>query len=216
MITGFNTDVDYDGRIYHVQTEDKGRENPLVESLVYSGGEIVTSRESSYSDLTEADRFTEAEVLRRMEIQHQKLIRDIRNGEFDPDGPKPFGYNLVSNRSLDEVVLDYLSSGIGLERIRIEMDEHPTLVEGAEPTLRIVVIAEGSERPVAGARVSVKLLSTQARPRDLYSGSTTNDGRVEATFAIPATDGASSAILCQAEAQGTNAEVKLLVQDPGS
>ena len=38
------------------------------------------------------------------------MIRDIRNGKFDPDGPKPFGYNIVSNRSLDEVVLDYLGA----------------------------------------------------------------------------------------------------------
>ncbi len=47
MITGFNTDVEYEGRVFHVQTEDKGRTNPVVESLVYSGGEIVASRRAS-------------------------------------------------------------------------------------------------------------------------------------------------------------------------
>ena len=40
MITGFNTDVPYRGEVYHVQTEDKGTDNPMVESLIYSGARL--------------------------------------------------------------------------------------------------------------------------------------------------------------------------------
>ena len=40
VITGFNTDVKYRGTVYHVQTEDKGAANPLIETLIYKGGEI--------------------------------------------------------------------------------------------------------------------------------------------------------------------------------
>ena len=43
MITGFNSDVKYRGLVYHVQTEDKGAENPLIETLIYKGGEILAS-----------------------------------------------------------------------------------------------------------------------------------------------------------------------------
>ena len=32
MVTGFNTDVEHAGRVYHVQTEDKGAGNPLIET----------------------------------------------------------------------------------------------------------------------------------------------------------------------------------------
>ena len=39
MITGFNTDVDYDGRIFHVQTEDKGRDNPVLDRPVHRAPE---------------------------------------------------------------------------------------------------------------------------------------------------------------------------------
>jgi len=38
MITGFNTDVKHGAKVYHVQTEDKGRNNPKIETLVYVGG----------------------------------------------------------------------------------------------------------------------------------------------------------------------------------
>ena len=120
MITGFNTDVDFEGRIFHVQTEDKGLENPVVESLVYTGGEIITSRRSSYADLLRTHEYSDDELARRMEAQHQAIIREIMSGRFDPEGPRPFGYNIVTNRSLDEVVVEFLAREVGLEQIRLD------------------------------------------------------------------------------------------------
>ena len=212
MITGFNIDVEYEGRVFHIQTEDKGLGNPIIESLVYSGGEIVASRRSSYSDIANAPSYSEAEVLRRMEGQHQTLLREVMSGRFDPEGPKPFGYNIITNRSLDAVVAEFLSKEVGLEQIRLEAVTHQVLVEGTKPLLQLRVIAESSERPVAGAKVTVKLISTRDKPKELFSGVTGTDGRVEAVFEIPPLPGANAAILCQAEAAGNNAEIKQLIR----
>src|ERR1019366_7225907 len=55
VITGFNTDVKHDTKVFHVQTEDRGLANPVVESLVYVGGEILLSKKSPYSDPVPAD-----------------------------------------------------------------------------------------------------------------------------------------------------------------
>lgn len=108
MITGFNNDIDCEGRIFHVQTEDRGLENPVVESLVYSGGEIVTARKTPYTDLVVAGEVDDAEILRRMETQHRELIRDIRNGKYSNSENKPFGHGIVTNRPFDEVVVTFL------------------------------------------------------------------------------------------------------------
>ncbi len=51
MITGFNTDVQHGGVTYHVQTEDKGLDTPLILSLVYVGGHIIASKRTPYADL---------------------------------------------------------------------------------------------------------------------------------------------------------------------
>jgi len=213
MITGFNTDVEYDGRVYHVQTEDKGRGNPVVESLVYTGGEILTSRRAPYRDIVDRPDFTEQDVLQRMEAQHQQLIRDIRNGQFDPDGPKPFGYNIVSNRSLDEVVLAFLGQEAGPQRIRLEPIDPPVLVYGAPATMGFRVVADEDERPVSGATVRVKLISTADRPQTVFRGATDDDGRVTASFDIPSlSDRADAAVLVQVEAAGRNAEMKQFVR----
>jgi len=211
MVTGFNTDVQYDGRVFHVQTEDRGLANPVVESLVYTGGEIITSRRTGYSDLAQSPEFSDFELARRMETQHQTIIREILSGRFDPDGPKPFGYNIITNRSLDEVVLEYLGTEVGLEQIRLEMAEQLTLIEGTKPEMLLRVIAEASERPVAGAKVTVKLISTKEKPKEIFAGTTGQDGRVQAGFEIPELPGANAAILFQAEAAGNNAEIKQLV-----
>lgn len=212
MITGYNTDVEFDGRIFHVQTEDKGRENPMVESLVYSGGEILTTRRLPYEELAGSTEYSEEAVMKLMEGQHQELIREIRNGQFDPEGPKPFGYNIITNRSLDEVVQDFLSQEVGVERIRLEMEQQQVFVEGTRPTVSLRVVAESSDRPVGGIRVTVKLISTKERPKELFSEVTDQDGRVEAIFDVPELAGANAAILCQAEAPGNSAEIKQLIR----
>ena len=212
MITGYNTDVEFDGRIFHVQTEDKGRSNPMVESLVYSGGEILTTRRLPYEELAGSTEYSEEAVMKLMEGQHQELLREIRNGKFDPEGPKPFGYNIITNRSLDEVVQDFLSQEVGVERIRLEMEQQQVFVEGTRPTVSLRVVAESSDRPVGGIRVTVKLISTKERPKELFSDVTDQDGRVEAIFDVPELAGANAAILCQAEAPGNSAEIKQLIR----
>ncbi len=82
MITGFNTDVSHGGHVYHVQTEDRGEQNPILESLVWEGGTIVAKKLTPYSDqLTEgADEERIASLLKR---QHQVIIAAIRAGRID-------------------------------------------------------------------------------------------------------------------------------------
>jgi hypothetical protein len=45
-----------------------------------------------------------------MESQHRDLIREVRNGSFDKDGLKPFGHGIVTNRTFDEVVVEFLGA----------------------------------------------------------------------------------------------------------
>ena len=51
MISGFNTDIEFDGVVYHVQTEDKGLSAKLIVSLVYDRGTILASKRVSYEEL---------------------------------------------------------------------------------------------------------------------------------------------------------------------
>lgn len=82
MITGFNTDIEHDGVIYHVQTEDKGLETPIILSLVYAGGTILASKRSPYEDLI-AEGFSDEVLAERLKRQHRLICAAIHSGRID-------------------------------------------------------------------------------------------------------------------------------------
>ena len=82
MITGFNTDIEYDGVVYHVQTEDKGLDTPLILSLVYSGGAILASKRARYEDLI-ASGFSDEALSERLTRQHKLICAAIHAGRIE-------------------------------------------------------------------------------------------------------------------------------------
>jgi hypothetical protein len=82
VISGFNSDIEFQGTVYHVQTEDKGLTTPILLSLIYSRGEILASKRSPYDDLIAAG-FNEAELTDRLQRQHKLIIAAIRAGRID-------------------------------------------------------------------------------------------------------------------------------------
>jgi hypothetical protein len=82
VITGFNTDVEHDGVVYHVQTEDKGLDSPLILSLVYTGGAILASKRAPYDDLIKSG-FNERVLIERLQRQHKLICAAIRAGRIE-------------------------------------------------------------------------------------------------------------------------------------
>ncbi len=82
VITGFNTDVEHGGIVYHVQTEDKGLASPLILTLVYTGGTILASKRVAYDDLI-AEGFDERVLAERLTRQHKLVCAAIRTGRIE-------------------------------------------------------------------------------------------------------------------------------------
>ena len=82
MITGFNTDIEHDGVIYHVQTEDKGLDTPIILSLVYVGGAILASKRAPYEDLI-AQGFNDEVLAERLKRQHRLICAAINSGRIE-------------------------------------------------------------------------------------------------------------------------------------
>ena len=82
MITGFNTDIEHGGVVYHVQTEDKGLDTPIILSLVYSGGTILASKRSPYQDLI-AEGFSDELLAERLKRQHRLICAAIHSGRLE-------------------------------------------------------------------------------------------------------------------------------------
>src|SRR6266516_3639024 len=82
VITGYNTDVGYEGVVYHVQTEDKGINTPVILSLVYLEGAILASKRTPYDDLI-ASGFDQATLATRLHRQHKLICAAVHAGRIE-------------------------------------------------------------------------------------------------------------------------------------
>jgi hypothetical protein len=115
MLTGLNIDIEHQGKIYHVQTEDGGIQNPFLVTLVYHGGAILASRKMSYADLLKSKDFN-ASLKNLMHKQHKNVIESLKSDRlFKGQGhtqqvPEYEEPKKAPTKSLDDLILDYLAA----------------------------------------------------------------------------------------------------------
>jgi hypothetical protein len=123
MIPGLNTNVTYSGSEYHVQTEDLGRQNPYVLTLVFRAGAIIAREKVNYREVL-GDGAPEVQIKRFMDQQHQRIIQEIQSGHPEKtDGsklvqqpstqtePSPPKVSLSpADNNLDQLITEYLRS----------------------------------------------------------------------------------------------------------
>ena len=82
-VVGFNHNVKYGPRVYHVQTEDSGLPHAHYITHLFVGGNIVASMKSSYVDLIDAEPDLTKAVRILMEAQHKAMLKRLISGEFN-------------------------------------------------------------------------------------------------------------------------------------
>ena len=235
VLTGYNTDIDYTGTTYHVQTEDKGRANPVVESLVYARGEILYSKRTSYQDLVEEEVENDA-IAALMERQHHNISEAIRRGRLAQltEEPEPVNDDDDTNISrgddkpplatedaseddgdeptLDQVILDYLEAQRGRAHLVLRAVGPHDFVYGQEADVSISAVESQSNNAQRGVRITVLFKST-SEPRRLVlaEGETDDDGAFHAATPLPEVSGGTSAVVITAESDLGQSEIKHLV-----
>ena len=84
MLFGYNQNLIYNGKMYHIQTEDGGKSNPMVTTLLFLGGSISYKRTASYADILESEEM-ENVVRETMSAQHKGVIKDLIDGALDSE-----------------------------------------------------------------------------------------------------------------------------------
>ena len=82
MVTGFNHNIKHKGRVFHVQTEDSGVENPHIITHLFMGGNILASKKTSYADIVHAENLPQL-VRTMMEEQQKEMLRNLIRGVYD-------------------------------------------------------------------------------------------------------------------------------------
>lgn len=81
-VTGFNHNIKHKGKVYHVQTEDSGVNNPHIITHLFVGGNILASKKTSYADILKTENLPQV-VRELMEEQHKEMLRNLINGVYD-------------------------------------------------------------------------------------------------------------------------------------
>ncbi|MGE0641411.1 MAG: hypothetical protein AB7G12_02550 [Thermoanaerobaculia bacterium] len=260
MITGYNTDVRHVEMVLHVQTEDKGRDNPFIESVIYVAGRVLAAKRSGYAELL-AEGKGDAEISQRMDHQHRTIVAAIRAGRFDakleelkrgspatgktaahatdavpaPDpvdgstmirtaeaalaGPPAVDEEIEVEEiavadegpTLDQVILDYLSTEAEHDQLILVVDGQEELVPGRSNQLTLRAYSSKSGLPIAGVQVAVKMLSTVADPRTLLVAETDDLGSLEMQLDLPPVSRGSAALIISGSSALGRAEIKQLL-----
>lgn len=226
VLTGYNTDIDHAGTVYHVQTEDKGRSNPYVESLVYASGEILYSRRTPYHDLVERGVEPRA-VATIMERQHRSIVEAIGAGRLpqlmsrDEEVASADDTTMVkasapaqpaSEVSLDQVILDYLQAQRGRAHLVLRPGHEHDFAYGAKVSVDIVALDSQTGSPLPSVEILVLFKSTAEPHRLLLAqGSTGPDGHYRGEVVMPAYNGGTSAVVVAAQSELGSSEIKHLV-----
>ena len=236
MITGFNTDIKHNEKVYHIQTEDKGLSNPYIESLVYVGGEILASKKTSYAEQAKTG-VDEKWIGSLMEQQHRTMIAAIKRGRFDQpadttkshtgkvEAPTLSGgtpipkttidsplATLAEEKTLDQVIIDYLASEAESEHLELSLLSQVDFFAGSSVEVRVATKKSLSQQPIPAAAIEVKVISTVEAPRVIFKGKTAGDGTAIVRCTIPPFKEGTAAVIISAQSPIGNDEVKQLVK----
>ena len=222
MITGFNTDIKHNDKVYHIQTEDKGLDNPYIESLIYVGGQILASKKTSYAEQAKTG-VDEKWIGGLMEQQHRTMIAAIKRGRFDSpaEATKMTGKIPVEtaaippradDKTLDQVILDYLASEAESEHLELTLLSEADFYAGSPVEVRVAARKSLSQNPIAAASIEVKLISTIEPPKVIFKGKTAGDGTAVIRCNIPALVEGTAAVIISAQSGIGSDEIKQLVK----
>lgn len=85
MLIGYNNDVQYRGKVFHIQTEDRGIVDRRIETQIFYSGAILDTRIVPYGPLAdEPDVDTRNRKLKvLMQTTHRELYKKLLSGEYD-------------------------------------------------------------------------------------------------------------------------------------
>jgi len=113
-----------------------------------------------------------------------------------------------SDRSLDQMVLEYLISDDMPEEVEVALSPMPEFVSGRSIQTRLKAVSGTPPKPLGGASVQVRILSTSARATTAFEGKTAADGSCYVSFMVPAFPNGTAAAVFRVTGPKASAEIQ--------
>lgn len=202
MIFGHNTNVNLGQTTYHVQTEDAGVTNALIDTTVYCRGRVLHRRTNNYHDLLPLNPDREAALKLRLDEQHRQVLEEIRSGALylpppaPPAPPAPVAQGAATpNKSANEHAGDETIAAPQFATLSLELLNAKTWLAGKRATLHIRVTDRAGD-PVNAAKVTATVAGA-AEPGN-FAAESGADGEAHLAFDMPRLHDANAVIVIEA------------------
>ena len=192
MASGFNTDVRVGDNVFHVQTEDRGPNRPIIDTMVYQNGRILHRRTSDYGEFRNSAEFSDEMLRHRVEEQHRVVIEDLRGGPLAGE----MAAALEGTGAAGGIQLQLLNPGSWLSAGNVSLD--------------VEIVRRTDRQPQAGARVDAEIEG--ALTDGHHSGTTDDQGRVRIQFPLPPLGKGDLALVIQAKTSAGKDEMRFTMR----
>jgi hypothetical protein len=173
MLFGHNTNVKAGAITYHVQTEDRGTTNALIDTTVYFHGRVLHRRTNNYFDLLPLNPGSEQGLKQRLDEQHRTVIEELRTGALHLALPHDEKVSL-------EAATPSAAPSNGV--LSLELINAKTWLTGKRALLQIAVRNE-ARQAVGGATVNARV--DGAAMETQFSTITGDFGHAQFEFEMP-------------------------------
>jgi hypothetical protein len=217
VIFGFNTDVQFSGIVYHVQTEAR-EADCLMETQVFVKGRCLGKCAVSYAAYLGQPGFSDDRIHGMLKEQHRKFVDAARQGFIEEElaaaeeavanpAPSPAGGRAVAAKPAPappEIHMYPLAGVIG-KGLTIECLQPAVAPDGSAVTLYLQVGGDGG--PASEAQLTCRVSSGNSAPAYLYAQCGPG-GMADVRLSLQGLDLANTGILVQASHRGRSVSRK--------
>lgn len=193
MIFGFNTDLRVGNAVYHVQTEDRGDVNPVIDTTIYSKGRILHRRVNSYKEFRASPEFNPTALRERLEVQHRAIIDELRCGALVLEAPP----------AASALAADPPPAPAG---IQVQLLNPGSWLAAGAATLKLEVKSKGKGEAVGEAAVHVTV--TGAKGPVEFNTMTDSAGHAELSFPLPRMGPGGTDLVIRAKSSAGEDEIR--------
>jgi hypothetical protein len=190
MSSGFNTDIKVGEQVFHVQTEDRGPNHPVIDTLVYQNGRILHRKSSNYENLAKSPSFTPDELRQQVENQHRAVIEAVRSGALDAE----------------IAAADLANQATRAPGIQIQLLNPDGWLSAGKVSLDVEVSRRADSQPQAGAQVDATIEGALTDAK--HSAQSDEKGRAQIQFPLPPLGKGDLALVIEAKADAVKDEIR--------
>jgi len=193
MVFGHNTNVTVGADTLHVQTEDRGAEQAIIDTTVHWKGRVLHRRTNHYQDLLPLDSGKEMTLKARVDAQHRAVVRELRSGALRIGIPPAAAAPAAKTRRGAPA------------RLQVDLTNARTWLSDRNATL-LIWVRDSAGNPVVNAAARVRVEGAPGRPE--FSAETGDAGLATLRFEMPRLDGGEAALVIEAAHNGAQGQLR--------